>query len=72
MTRITSNRLTDLSERIRQAQDRAKAASVEAAEQSIEAGQLLIEAKAECKHGEWGLPLPPKIENALPAAPALH
>ena len=49
----TSNRLTDLSARIRQAQDRAKVASVEAVEQSIEAGQLLIEAKAECRHGDW-------------------
>ena len=50
----TSNRLTDLSARIRQARDRAKVASVESAEQSIEAGHLLIEAKAACKHGEWG------------------
>ena len=50
----TSNRLTDLSARIRQARARAKVASVESAEQSIEAGRLLIEAKAECKHGDWG------------------
>ena len=49
----TSNRLTDLSARIRQAQDRAKVASVEAAEQYLEAGRLLIEAKAECRHGDW-------------------
>ncbi len=50
----TSNRLTDLSTRIRQASDRAKGASLEAAEQYLEAGRLLIEARAECPHGEWG------------------
>ena len=49
----TSNRLTDLSARIRQSSDRAKGASLEAAEQYLEAGRLLIEAKAECAHGEW-------------------
>ena len=49
----TSNRLTDLSERIRQASDRAKGASLEAAEQYLEAGRLLIEARAECPHGDW-------------------
>ncbi len=49
----TSNRLTDLSARIRQARARAKAASEEAAAQSIEAGRLLIEARAECPHGDW-------------------
>jgi hypothetical protein len=49
----TSNRLTDLSARIRQARARAKVASVESAEQYLEAGRLLIEAKEACKHGEW-------------------
>ena len=49
----TSNRLTDLSARIRQASDRAKVASLEAAEQYLEAGRLLIEAKSECPHGDW-------------------
>ena len=50
----TSNRLGDLSARIREACDRAASASIEAAEQSLEAGRLLIEAKEACKHGEWG------------------
>jgi len=49
----TSNRLSDLADRIRQASDRAKVASVESAEQYLEAGRLLIEAKAECPHGDW-------------------
>ena len=49
----TSNRLTDLSARIRQASDRAKASSREAVAQYLEAGRLLIEARAECQHGEW-------------------
>ncbi len=44
MTLRTSNRLTDLSERIRRARARAKATSQEAAAESIEAGRLLVEA----------------------------
>ena len=54
MTGLASNTLTVMAGRIRDAQDRATAASVEAAEQSLKAGRLLIEAKAECRHGEWG------------------
>ena len=53
MTIRTSNRLTDLSQRIREARDRAMLASVESAEQSLEAGRLLIEAKEACQHGQW-------------------
>ena len=53
MTLLTSNRLGDLAQRIRQASDRAKVASVESAELYLEAGRLLIEAKAECTHGDW-------------------
>lgn len=54
MTALASNRIGDLAGRIRQAQDRARAASVDAAERYFEAGRLLLEAKAECRHGEWG------------------
>ena len=49
----TSNRLADLSARIREACDRAASASIQAPEQSLEAGRLLIVAKKGCKHGEW-------------------
>lgn len=54
MMALASNRLSDLAGRIRQAEDRAKAVSLEAAAQYLKAGRLLREAKAECRHGEWG------------------
>ena len=53
MNILTSNRLTDLSERIRQAHGRAMSALIESVQYGLECGRLLIEAKAECAHGEW-------------------
>ena len=49
-----TNRLADLAERIGEAARRGEAHKRARIAAHIEAGLLLAEAKAECRHGEWG------------------
>jgi Protein of unknown function (DUF3102) len=53
VTDVTSNRLSDLAERVRIAEAAMTAASQEMAGRALEAGRLLMEAKEESRHGEW-------------------
>ena len=54
MGAVLSNRLADLAERIGEAARRGKAHKLARLSAHIEAGELLREARAECRHGEWG------------------
>ena len=51
---MLSNRLADLAERIGTQARLSARYEAESIAAGVEAGRLLIEAKAECRHGEWG------------------